>query len=72
MGIETGAGLLVSTPVAWELEAREREPEGPGSAKFDVLAEGELFKPMSAKALLRPDTCDGPGLLMGWLIFVDR
>lgn len=54
--------------VAWELVVRERAPDVPavGSVRLDVLAPGELlFMPISENAVLSPDTCEGPGFVIG-------
>jgi len=59
--------VVTSVPVAWELGVVEF-----GRAKLEVLAAGELFNPISANAVFRPETWEGPGLVMGWLIFVER
>lgn len=69
--MSTTALVAASVPVAWELGVREREPEA-GRARFEVLAVGEVFKPISAIAEVRPATWDGPGLVMGWAMFVER
>lgn len=57
---------LVSAVVAWELEVRDNEVLL-GRGRLEVLSPGEpaLFSPMSAKAVVKPFTCDGPGLVMG-------
>jgi hypothetical protein len=61
---------VTSDPAAWELAVRERGAAG--SAKLEVLAEGEVFNPRFAIAVFKPDTCEGPGLLIGWLTLVER
>jgi hypothetical protein len=67
----TGVCAVTSDPVAWELAVRE-SGAGVGIAKFEVLVEGEVFNPRLAMAVFKPDTCEGPGLLIGWLTLVER
>lgn len=63
-----------SVVVAWELDARDK-PASPlctGEAVLALREVVELFKPIFAKAVATPETCEGPGFVIGWLIFVDR
>ena len=66
--------VAVSWP--WELGVRDKEfGVAPAeAARFEVLADGEgpWEMPMSASAVDRPMTWEGPGLDMGWLTLVDR
>jgi hypothetical protein len=39
---------------------------------LEVLAAGELAKPISAKAVVRPVTWEGPGFEIGRVTFVER
>lgn len=73
--VTLAVAAVASDPVAWELGVRESgavELEATGSAKLDVLAVGELFNPMLAMAVFKPETWEGPGLLIGWLTLVER
>lgn len=56
------APAVTSDVVAWELAVRE---SGAVEVKLEVLAVGEVFNPMFAIAVFKPETWDGPGLLIG-------
>jgi hypothetical protein len=56
--------------VAWELGVRDNDADvGCASVRFAVLAAGEeaLFepRPMLSKAVLRDESWEGPGFVMG-------
>jgi hypothetical protein len=60
--------------VAWELaDLDSAVVVAVFRVRLDVLAEGELEpRPMSDKAVVIPETWDGPGLDMGWATLVER
>jgi hypothetical protein len=79
-----GIGIVTtpSVPVAWELEFRWTPvPDGEGSGAGEEDPAGELSEIeellswdmfMLAKAVATPDIWEGPGLVMGWEMLVDR
>jgi len=86
-GLGRDIELWLSPPplVAWELDARDKPGLAPLGAveevegvMLEVLGVGllreteELLSPMLAKAVVTPETWDGPGLVMGWLMLVER
>jgi hypothetical protein len=76
------------SPLPWvvlELDARDNPGLVPLGAveevegvMLEVLGVGllreteEVLSPMLAKAVVTPETWDGPGLVMGWLVLVER
>lgn len=53
-GVVTLACAVTSDPAAWELLVRESGAAG--RAKFEVLAEGDVFNPKFAMAVFNPET----------------
>ena len=76
MGIWTGCS---TGDVAWALDERDRLPpfspgvvpevEGPTCCAKDTA---DSLRPILFRAAVRPDTTEGPGLLIGCEVLVDR
>ena len=65
--------LVLSGTVAWELDWRDSS--GLVVLGLEVLAASEIeevLRPMLANAVFTPEICEGPGLAIGWVTFVDR